>query len=144
MPSFLDEHKVYGANYKNPDYVEGADDNTKKYYTDPTAPEDRTFIIGDQETFDSIFKENTLEVDFDNEIVLLYIFSDAISKNKYIIDSISVQSGRVNIYFKLKFNLISHLMLTGILPYVNCLVVKMDKIDVENAEFTKVEGSSIL
>ena len=145
LPSFLDEHKLLGVAYKNPDYVEGVDDYSEQYYTDYEAPINRTFIVNDEEAYDKIFKENTLKVDFDEEIVFLYIFADCSPSQKYIIDDISVESEKVSIYFQFNSNfrsLIGYIGSTS--PYPRCLVVKMDKIDVDNVEFIKVKRSSIL
>ena len=135
LPSFWDEHKICGLRYENPDYVEGVDDYTEKYYYDQVSPNFWTFIIEDQETFDSIFKENTLEVDFDNEMVLLHICRG--SSKEYIIDKIGVEAQKACVYYKSKLRFT--LGATGIAPSRRCLIVKMSKMDITNVDFIEVK-----
>ena len=142
LPSFFDKNKISGVAYKNPDYVEGVDDYSEKYYTDYDAPRTRAFIVNDEETYNEIFKENSLKVDFDKETVFVHILSTTTATNIYVIDDIAVDSGKVSIYF-IKRNFLS-IFMDGTAPSPICLVVKMDKIDVDNVEFIKVEGSRIL
>ena len=136
LPSFLDEHKVCGVSYENPDYVEGVDDYTKKYYYDQVSPNFWTFIIEDQETFNQIFKENTLEVDFDTEMVFLHIFSG--SSNEYIIDMVGVEAQKACVYYKSKLRFT--LGVGASAPSRSCLIVKMSKMDITNVDFIEVKG----
>ena len=136
LPSFLDEHKVCGVSYENPDYVEGVDDYTKKYYYDQVSPNFWTFIIEDQETFNQIFKENTLEVDFDTEMVFLHIFSG--SSNEYIIDKVGVEAQKACVYYKSKLRFT--LGAGASAPSRSCLIVKMSKMDITNVDFIEVKG----
>ena len=64
LTSFLEDNKVKGAYYKNPDYIESENDSVDKYYYDETSPKHRTFIVDNQDTYNTIFKENALRVDF--------------------------------------------------------------------------------
>ena len=144
LPSFLEENKIRGVGYKNPDYIENDYDNpfpAPEYIQDENAPKNRTFLIDNQETFDSIFKENTLSVDFDNEIVCLYIFCNCTPNTKYIIDEISVNNEKASICYKSKIRLFSPLDTTN--PYPRCLIVKMDKSNISAVEFVEMKGSTI-
>lgn len=51
---FLEDNKVMGAYYFNPDYIEGNNDVEEGYYDD-SSPRSRTFIITEEETFHQIF-----------------------------------------------------------------------------------------
>ncbi len=132
LTSFLAENKVKGAYYKNPDYVEGFDDTSEEYYYDETSPENRTFIIKDQETYNTIFRQNALTVDFDEEMVYLYVFADIYPNRTYYIEKISLEE-KVYIYFRLEKNNKKD----ASAPYQRCLIVKMVKNDISNVEFIK-------
>lgn len=133
LTSFLKDNKVRGAYYKNPDYVDGADDSGDEYYYDETSPNYRVFIINDQETYNAIFKEDALTVDFDKETVYLYIFADVHPDREYYIHDISFEEEKLNIYFKLE-----HSNKKGATaPYQRCLIVKMDKNNASTVEFIK-------
>lgn len=97
---FLENNKVRGASYFNPDYVEGNDD-VEKFYRDNSSPKSRTFIITEEETFHQIFLENKLDVDFDKEMVILYIFSDVNPSRNYDIKTISLKNEVLNIALEL-------------------------------------------
>lgn len=132
--SFLENNKVGGVCYENPNYVEGVDDPASKYYCDESSPVSRTFIITDQETFDSIFQRDKVEVDFSKDVVYLYIFADTSPSNReYIIDDISVENQKTTIYFKLNKNDKKD----GVSPYQRCLIVIMDITDTSDVEFVK-------
>jgi len=130
-PSFLADNKVSGAFYKNENYNE--DDSSNKYYEDITSPKSRTFIIKEQETFDLIFSETDLEVNFDEEIIVLYIFADSEGYLKYYITNILMEEPKVTIYYKLERSDKKG----ATQPYQRCLIVKMDKVNVEEVEFIK-------
>ena len=68
---FLDENHVYKAGYYRIN-----DDGEKEYYyeEDETTPIDRTFIVNDKTTFDSMINEGKLNVDFEKQIVLVYLY----------------------------------------------------------------------
>ena len=133
LTSFLEDNKVRGAYYKNPDYGDGADDSGDEYYYDETSPQYRVFIINDQDTYNAIFKEDALTVDFDKETVYLYIFADVHPNREYYICDISLEKEKVNIYFKLE-----HSNKKGATaPYQRSLIVKMDKNNASTVEFIK-------
>ena len=132
--SFLENNKVRGAFYKNPDYTENIyDDTVEKYYRDETSPRDRTFIIDNQDTYDTIFKANTLSVDFDKEVIYLYIFADMYSARKYFISNISLEDEQVNIYYKLE----KETTTDGSAPGQRCLIVVMKKTNTSSVKFIK-------
>jgi len=132
LSSFLEDNKVRGACYPNPDYVEDAEELVDEYLYDETSPKSRTFTITDVETFDSIFQKDKIEVDFSKEVVYLYIFAD-MSPREYLLDDISVEDGKTTIYFKLAPSEKND----AVQAYQRCLVVIMDKNDTCEVEFVK-------
>jgi hypothetical protein len=141
LSSFVDEHRVGGLIYENPDYVEGVDDRQDKYYCDITSPNFWAIIIKDREEFDKAFKENSLDVDFDTEMVLLYIFSSSIAESRYIIDMVAVDRDKACIYFGAEKNVFQSVWYRLTFragwsaPRQACLAVKMNKADITSVDF---------
>ena len=133
LSTFLEDNKVRGSYYKNPDYIDGEDDPADEYYYDESSPKSRTFIIDDQETFDSIFIKDKFQVDFSKKTVYLYIFADVNPSLEYYVYNVSVEEETVNIYFKLR----NSNKKGSTSPYQRCLIVIMDKTDTSNVEFIK-------
>lgn len=133
LTSFLEDNKVKGVYYKNPDYIESDDTSGDEYYYDETSPEYRTFIVDDQDTYNTIFKENSLTVDFDKEIVYLYIFADIYPSRNYVIDNILLEEEQVSIYYKLE----KDNKKDATAPYQRCLIVVMEKTNTSNVKFVK-------
>ena len=65
---FLDANRVYGASYYDKDA--GKSDQEM----DESTPKDRTFVVKDQETLNTIVKEGTLTVDFTGNTVFVYLY----------------------------------------------------------------------
>lgn len=130
LNSFLEENKVKGAYYKNPDYPDDAD---KKYYYDETSPACRTFIVNNLDDYSLFFAGDELGVNFDKEMVLIYIFADIYPNRNYIINNILKEGEKVKIYLKLEKNNKKD----ATAPYQRVLIVKMEKLDISEAEFIK-------
>ena len=130
LNSFLEENKVKGAYYKNPDYPDDAD---KKYYYDETSPAYRTFIVNNPDDYSLFFAGDELGVNFDKEMVLIYIFADIYPNRNYIINNILKEGEKVKIYLKLEKNNKKD----ATAPYQRVLIVKMEKLDISEAEFIK-------
>ena len=130
LNSFLEENKVKGAYYKNPDYPDDAD---KKYYYDETSPACRTFIVNNPDDYSLFFAGDELGVNFDKEMVLIYIFADIYPNRNYIINNILKEGEKVKIYLKLEKNNKKD----ATAPYQRVLIVKMEKLDISEAEFIK-------
>ena len=129
LSSFLEENKVRGAEYLNPLYNE-FDYAIDAYYYDETSPDDRTFIIDNIDTYNTIFNENMLTIDFDKQIIYLYTFAST-SPRDYLIDKISIKEEQLNIYYKLKKSNMKDA--TG--PHQRCLIVIMDKTNTSSVKF---------
>ena len=130
LNSFLEENKVKGAYYKNPDYPDDAD---KKYYYDETSPAYRTFIVNNPDDYSLFFAGDELGVNFDKEMVLIYIFADIYPNRNYIINNILKEGEKVKIYLELEKNNKKD----ATAPYQRVLIVKMEKLDISEAEFIK-------
>lgn len=130
LNSFLEENKVKGAYYKNPDYPDDAD---KKYYYDETSPACRTFIVNNPDDYSLFFAGDELGVNFDKEMVLIYIFADIYPNRNYIINNILKEGEKVKIYLELEKNNKKD----ATAPYQRVLIVKMEKLDISEAEFIK-------
>ena len=126
---FLRENRVK-AYYPNENYDENGE-QSERYIYDETAPLSRTFIISDEETFNEIFTEDDFSVDFDNEMLLLYIFPKMYPRN-YILKKIIVEGGKIRISVEIeKRNGVGD----AAMPAQSCLLVKMDRIEFDSAEF---------
>ena len=131
LEEFLDENKIGGAFYENPDYVEGVDDPRNEIVRYDELPTTRTYIIKDSETYEKIFKADEIEVDFDKEIILLYVFGDYEFYLDYYIKDISVVGKQVSVYVQKERSDKKG----GAMPAPRCIAVKMDKLDVDEVEF---------
>lgn len=118
------------TNYPNENYREGEDVPSHIYYEDE--PRTRTFIIRDKETYDNIFTDESLLVDFDKETIVLYVFS-RINSRKIYLDKVTVNGGQIKIVFREAY---SDLYDTSE-PGVEYMVVKMEKTDVTEVEFVE-------
>ena len=127
--SFLYDNPVKEANY-----IRETEDGKYESYTVDDAPESRTFIITEETTLNSIVKENSLTVDFDKKMVLLYLYCNYYPSRQLYIKKIKCDNKTINISFtyeqkKYKDN-------NGPTP-LYALVV-LDKLDVETCNFTLI------
>lgn len=144
VPTFLENNKLSGISYTNPEYDEDEalkDDNyaVPKYLGYPDAPTSRTFIITDEETFNSMYVEGALEVDFEKEMVILYMYRTSTHRSRvFKIDKIEVEGDTLNIYFKQKFDKDKIGVSDAVMRYQRCMTVKMKKIEVSTVNFIKI------
>ena len=142
---FINQNKIYGGRYPNPNYYgEGLETEDEKdlnnysYLDDTTSPESRTFIITDRETFDSIYVEDALEVDFDKQMVILYLHLKSTGRLKcYDIDKIKIDEKQATIYYKKKEDHSNKKGGSG--RYKWCTTVVMKKMDITSVEFVFIE-----
>ncbi|MBE7088229.1 MAG: hypothetical protein E7370_01710 [Clostridiales bacterium] len=135
MPTFLKENKVCGAYYLNPNYDENPD-YEEQYIQDNQAPKSRTIII-DEDNINSIFKEDSLTVDFEREICILYIFSD-VSPREYNL----IEADVVNSVLTVKVKLEQKEENDASMPYQRCFVLKMNKTEFESIKFLELYGDN--
>lgn len=130
---FWDKNKVYGAYYLNPECFEDSDEYIEEYYQDKESPQTRTFLIKDEDACNEIFSEDALDVNFEKEMVVVHIFSDWGTTKPYVLKDVSVDGDIVEISMKKK----SSLKPSGIRTYQRCVVIKMKKLDVNDAKVIK-------
>jgi len=135
LEEFLDENKIGGAFYENPDYVESFDYMGDRYIQYNDLPRNRTFIVKDKETFSEIFKKDAIEVDFESEMLLIYTFPDSSFSRECYISGINMNKKMLTVKYKkesvpLGFGS-SHA------PAQRWFVIKMDKLDIEDVKFIK-------
>ena len=120
---FLKENMTFGASFNG------------EYFGDKSLPKSRTFVIKEQSEFNGIFTEFPPEVNFEKEMLLIYIFTiDAVLS--YNIMSVKLDGSVIKLEYKLKDQ---GDKLTGFAPGPWCLIVKMDKLEITGAEFTRIK-----
>lgn len=129
---FLKENRVK-AYYLNENYIEGESDPSSKYIYDETSPSFRTFIITQKDEFVKIFSKYDGDFDFENEIVLLYIFSDVNPNRDYHIKKVNYQNQVLTIQMQLQ-NKTSH---DSTAPYQRCIMIKIEKLEIDSINFIK-------
>lgn len=128
---FLDENHVYKAGYYRIN-----DDGEKEHYyeDDETTPIDRTFIVNDKTTLNSMINEGKLTIDFDKQTVLVYLYFS------YHIRELNIQkinyekdSKSINIKFNTKHKA-GYKDNAG--PQASYAVVVLDKLDISTCAFS--------
>lgn len=129
---FLRENRVK-AFYLNDNYVEGQTIPSDKYIRDTTSPSSRTVIISTQNEFDEKFINHPFDVDFDNEIIILYFFGDEYPNRDYKIEDINLDEQTLNIYIELE----NDSKKDAVMSYQRCILVKLKKTDFKTVNFIK-------
>lgn len=127
---FLKDNRVK-AYYLNEDYIEGESDPSSKYTYDETLPTFRTFIFTQQEEFAKVFSKCDGTFDFENEMVILYIFSDIYPNGDYEIKKINYQDQTLNVHIKLQ----NGTKKDSTAPYQRCVMIKIEKLEIEAINF---------
>ena len=98
--------------------------------------ETKTFIIQSNEDFNEIFTEFPPEIDFEKDMILIYIFTTTTGIQPYDIKNVNLDGSIVKIECKLKrYSGIAKDSLSA--PGQRCLVIKMDKLDITSVEFIR-------
>ena len=104
---FIENNKVSNAKYKNKDYnpeLECDDENwVDKYYYDEDAPKTRMFIIKDEKTFNEIFIENSMDVNFEKEMVILFMKRDVCPRDCYLLSISNDYNGKLTFKYVHEF-----------------------------------------
>lgn len=122
---FLKENMVYGAYYRN---------ESGQLCQDDSSPKSRAFVIEDDEQYDTFFKQNSFDVNFEKEVVVLYIFSDTNNRN-YILKGLELNDKELTVQVQLQKSLVDD----TIMPYQRCLVLKMNKVEIEAVKFEELK-----
>ncbi len=130
---FLKENRVR-AYYIDENYIEGVSDPWTEVIFEPNKPSERTFIIKEQDEFTKIFTKYVEEVDFEKEMVILYIFSN-VSLRDYHLKKIIYENQTLTVHIKLQH--INSNKLETVQLYQRCLMIKMDKLEIDSVSFIK-------
>lgn len=128
---FIKDNKVK-AFYLNDDYTEGISDPNEKYIRDKDSPSSRVFIINDEDEYNRIFSKSPINVNFEKEMVILYIFSDVNPYRKYKLKGINLEDNILTVQTKLEYKNINDTTM----PYPRCFMLKMKKTEVREVKFT--------
>ena len=122
---FLDKNRVKGY-YKNKDYREGE----RLYIFEHNAPLSRTFLITSKEEFDKIICEFPDSIDFDKEIVILYLYYPDMGGGSLNLKQIKLRDGILTV----KINFVPAKGDTGSMPTPSCMMIKINKIEIDEAK----------
>lgn len=123
---FLMENKVKGAHY-----MIGINEYGLEEWEMPqTAPSTRTYIITEEAEFKEIFTGYADEIDFENKMVIVHLHSTY--GFVYNLNKMELEDDTASFYYTRKGKVDS-----GSMAVVKCFMVKMDKIDINTAEFIK-------
>ena len=118
---------VWGGLYFNGEYIE----------TDETYPMEKIFIIDNQTEFDTIFNVFPPGVNFEKDIILLWVFTN-ITMRPVVIERVKLENERLNIGLK-------YVRLAppgkpnepnATVPQMRWFVIKMEKLDIDTVEFS--------
>lgn len=128
--TFLKNNRVK-AYYLNENYIYGESDPSDKYIYDTTAPSSRVFIIKDEDSYNRIFSNSQLYIDFEKEMVILYIFSDVNPTREYKLKKIEVNDEILTVKTELERKNVDD----ATMPYQRCFVIKMNKVEINEVNF---------
>ncbi|MDR1094605.1 MAG: hypothetical protein LBL66_10720 [Clostridiales bacterium] len=131
---FLKANRTYGVTYYNEDYDKDGD-RTDEYLVDRMSPKFRTFIIKEQNEFDDIFTDFSTEVNFEKELLLIYLFT-SVYHRPCKIQSMKLDGETLKIDFKMK-NAKPGVKDASV-PEQRYLVIKMKNLDISAAEFVRL------
>lgn len=128
--TFLNDNRVK-AYYLNENYIDGQSDPNDKYIYDTTLPSSRVFTVGDEAEYNRIFSNSPLDIDFEHEMVILYIFSDVYPAREYRLKKIEVNGEVLTVKTELEQKNVDD----AAMPYQRCIVVKMNKVEINEVKF---------
>ncbi|MDE5715154.1 MAG: hypothetical protein K2I42_03375 [Anaeroplasmataceae bacterium] len=119
------------AYYLNENYIEGESDPSSKYIYDEASPSFRTFTIIQQDEFVKVFSKYDGTLDFENEMVILYIFSDIYPDRNCYIKKINYENKMLTVQIKLQ----NKPSKDSSAPYQRCIMIKIDKLEIDLIKF---------
>ena len=131
---FLKNSITYGAWCDNEDFNVEEDDYDGWY--DSESPETRTYIVSELSEADEIFVKCP-DVDFEKEMLLVYCWTEIYQRRPVVLKSVKVEENQI---LKVEFTLKNPSGNVGdaSMPMRRIIVIKMDKIDISFAEFSKI------
>ncbi|MFA5676541.1 MAG: hypothetical protein WDA65_08490 [Christensenellales bacterium] len=103
---------------------------------DPLYPKNITHLIQSKEDFDKVFTEFPTELDFEKEMLCIYIFSCNYMGLSYEISEMSLEDNML----KIEVNFVMPgfgASGSATVPKQRCLAVKIDRLDIETVEFSE-------
>lgn len=126
---WLESNRTYGVYYENPSY-NPEDEYSENVLTDTTSPKYRTYIVREKSELAEIFSEAP-EIDFEKDMLIVCCFT-TIYHRKRILERVQLDESNVlQIEFKAKAN---DGRGDASMPSQGVLVIKMDKLDIENVQ----------
>lgn len=128
--TFLKDNRVK-AYYPNENYIDGQNNPNDKYIYDTNLPSSRVFVVSDEGEYSSIFSNSPLDVDFEYEMVILYIFPDVNPNREYKLKKIEVNDEVLTV----KMNLGRRSVDDATMPCQRCIVIKLNKVEINEVKF---------
>ena len=101
---------------------------------DEILPENTTHIVIGIDDFNIILKEFPPKVDFEKEMLIVYVCTNIYMGSNYNIDNIDIKDGTLSIKVKRQsMNRVAHIASA---PKQRCFIVKMNKNDINTVNFT--------
>lgn len=132
--AFLKENRIKGAWYDNENYVPHTT-GVKKGWYEENAPESRTFIITTKEEYASFFPSSAVDIDFEKEMVVLYMFCDS-SPREYHLESMKLQGKVLTVMVALEQS--ERDAAGSVMPYARCAMLKMEKTNIDKVVFKEI------
>ncbi len=132
---FYYNNKLYDTHYLNPNYVEGVTPESEKMIRYLDGPYSRTFIITTKEEYDEIITNEQLAVDFEKQMVVLYMFSISYPNLEYHLRNIYINDDILTIKYKAGDydwnDRNNHLPYS----YARCFLITINKLDIKEVKF---------
>ena len=132
----MSENRIYGTLYKNENW-NPEDPTSEEYLYDKTSPQKRTFIVTDQAMLDEMFKDFGYQIDFETQMLIVYFYTDLYMRPQ-ILTRVNLEGRILSINFRTERGKLSdpwHHDATE--PYQRLLVVRLDKLSIDNVEVFK-------
>ena len=123
---FLLENKVSGVYYKNENY-DSTNQERDEYIFDESSPKTITYVLDSLDKYEQVFNTN-YEIDYDKEILILFLFAD--TNCTYSLNSVELNNNNLIITYKSKINVTTE-------PERTFILIKMDKVELENIKFIR-------
>ena len=132
--AFLEKNKIRTAYYRNPDFTD-IHGSEPKYIQYPDEPKRRSFIITEKEEYDKIFTQSPIEVDFENEMAILYTSSDTNQGiREYHVKTMDIVDGALTVGIRVE----SSDKLDSVQPYQRWFVLVMKKMEINEVKFEEI------
>lgn len=124
---FLKENRVGKAYYPNEYYIEGI---TERFFYDEISPRTRTFIVDDEESFAQMFNVFPVEIDFEKQTLIVYMFR-VINGRSHYMNKLQVEGGILRVKIKEENRKSDDTTMPG----RKCVAVVIDKLEIASVEF---------